>query len=62
MAEGSRPVIWLPEARSYFSEIWDYYAKGRERDPGVFTRIRSFAANILRFNHTRNIATTWGWD
>jgi toxin ParE1/3/4 len=27
MAEGSRPVIWSPEARSDLSEIWDYYVK-----------------------------------
>jgi plasmid stabilization system protein ParE len=27
MAEGSRAVIWSPEARSDLSEIWDYYVK-----------------------------------
>jgi predicted transposase YbfD/YdcC len=28
------------------------------KSPGVFARIRSFAANILRFNHTQNVANT----
>src|SRR5712692_8128296 len=25
MAEGDRPLIWSPEARSDLSEIWDHY-------------------------------------
>ena len=28
------------------------------KSPGIFARIRSFAVNILRFNHTQNVANT----
>ena len=28
------------------------------KSPGVFARLRSFAANILRFNQTKNMANT----
>jgi hypothetical protein len=49
---------WNIENRSHYIRDTSF-AEDASRircNPGIFARLRSFAANILRFNHVRNIA------
>jgi hypothetical protein len=48
---------WTIENRSHYIRDTSF-AEDASRircNPGIFARLRSFAANILRFNHVRNI-------
>jgi hypothetical protein len=48
---------WSIENRSHYVRDGSF-AEDASRircNPGIFARLRSFAANILRFNHVRNI-------
>ena len=51
---------WGIENRSHYVRDGSFAedASRIRKKPGVFARIRSFAANILRFNRAENVANT----
>jgi len=61
-AEGASAIRkhWGIENRAHYVRDGSFAedASRIRKSPGIFARLRSFAANILRFNQTKNIANT----